>query len=757
MEKDIFIILKAYLKYWYLYLIGAIICLALAFLHIRYKITPEYYVSGKILLNSKEEGSGLGSFNNVGLIKNSSNIEDDIGVLRSYDLMQQTINELGLSVSYYVKGRFSEIEVYEKTLPIKIVLNDSVPFMQYGTLGTITIVDEFSYSIETITDDENIEKSTYSFGEKVNTIFGDFHVELTTKDLNQKIKDRIIVRFRSVSSLASNYSNRLDIYSLSGGGLLELSLTDAIPQRGVDIINKHIEVYAKNSADNKNFLAKSTLKLIDERLELLTTDLNIAEKDVETYKKNNDFTDIGSDATRFVSMADEVDRELADLRTELNVLNSLEYSLNQSSDQSFTTLNAYNIQNSLLSGYINAYNTEVINRRNLINASGTGNPLLPQIENKLLESRNFIIQNVKNSKVQVLRTQSELRNKLAQYRSKVSSVPSAERALLEINRDQGIKQSLYLYLLQKREEEALSISVPFSDIRIIETPKATSYPVNGSKMPIYLGAILFGIFIPFALVFTKNYLNTNILSKEDIEEITDNSILGKIANNNSKETIVVSGNNNSAVAELFRLMRHNLKFLIQGKNKQVIMVTSGKQGEGKTFVSINLAASLAITGKKVIVLGFDLRVPKLMKDMKLSYNQGLSDFIVDTKINLEDLIVSYPGEKNLFFIGSGPIPPNPGELILNNRVGELINELKQKFDYLVIDTPPIGKVADAYSLAPFVDSTLFVVRYNFTKKEELNVINEVNKSKNLNPLMIVFNDVKLDKTGIYSYGYKKNN
>lgn len=751
MEKDIFKIIINYLRYWYLFLIGAVICLVLAFLYIRYEVTPEYYASGKILLNDKEEGDGLQSMGNLGLIKNSRNIENEIGVLESFDLMQKTIEELGFSVGYYVEGRFDEIELYHKSVPFKVVLNDSVPLLNYGTIGNVFIIDKFTYRIEKTNDDDSVEKSTHNFGEKVNTVFGEFHLELISNEFDSDFP--IKIRFRSVDALASSYNNRLNVYSVNdGGGLLQISLIDIIPQRAVDVINKHIQVYAQSSAENKNFLAQSTLKLIDERLELLTSDLNIAEKDVETYKRSNDLINVESDASRFIGMADDLDVELTTLRTEINTLNALESSLNQSSD-TFSPISAYNIQSPMLLGAISTYNLEVQNRKNLISASGTGNPQLPEIDRRLLESKNIILQNVRNIKSQLTRSQRDLMNKLSQYRSKISSVPTAQRTLLEINRDQGIKQSLYLYLLQKREEEALSISVPFSDTRIIETPKATSYPINGGEMPIYLGALLFGIFVPFAFLFSKDLLNTKVLTKEDIEAVTGNSILGKIAANKTKEVVVVRGNNMSPVAELFRLMRHNLKFLLQGKSNQVIMVTSGKQGEGKTFISINIAASLAITGKKVVVLGFDLRVPKLMKDIELNYNYGLSDFIVDPKINIEDIITPYNEENNLFFIGSGAIPPNPGELILNDRVEELIENLKKTYDYIILDTPPIGKVADAYSLARFVDSTLFVVRYNYTKKEELKVINEVSTNKKLNPLMVVFNDVKIDKSSAYSYGY----
>ena len=760
MEKDIVKILKNYLRYWYLFLIGAAICIALAFLYLRYKVTPEYYVSSKILLNDKEESrgdaSGLESLSNLGLIKMSRNIQDEIGVLQSFDLMKTTVDELNLSVAYYVEGRFNEVEVYEKAVPFKVVLSDETKVLKFGDLGNIVILDEFSYELQIIDSNEKLIKNIYKFGENVVTDFGEFQLVLNENLYDSVNRTPVLVRFRDIELVASSYNNKLQVYPVyeKGGGLLQIALTDAIPQRGIDLINKLIEVYASKSAEHKNILAKSTLKLIDKRLDILTSNLDSTERGVETYKQSNDLTNVESDAARFVQLADEADRELAELRTEINALNSLEINLNQSSNQSFSPITSFNIQNSILINLILNYNTEIQSRRSLINASGTGNPMLPQIERRLMESKSIILENLRSVKEQLIRSQRDLANKSAQYRSKISSVPTAERALLEINRDQSLKQNLYLYLLQKREEEALSISVPFSDTRIIEKPKATNYPINGAKTPIYLGALLFGVFLPFIWVFIKEKLNTKVLNKEDIEEVTDNSVLGKIASNKSKEALVVSENNTTPVAELFRLMRHNLKFLSQGKSNQVIMVTSGKQGEGKTFISINLAASLAITGKKVVVLGFDLRVPKLMQDMDISYNYGLSDYIVDPKIRVSDIIVPFNKEKNLFFIGSGAIPPNPGELILSNRVEELIVNLKKEYDYIIIDTPPVGKVADAYSLARLVDSILYVVRYNYTNKDELNTINEITNNKSLNnPLMIILNDVKMDKSGVYSYGY----
>jgi capsular exopolysaccharide synthesis family protein len=509
---------------------------------------------------------------------------------------------------------------------------------------------------------------------------------------------------------------------------LQLELTDAIPQRGIDFINKIIEVYAKQSAEHKNEISNSTLNIINDRLSLLTDELNSAEKDIENYKQNNALTDVGQDAARFIQLADQTDQQISGLSTQINAINSLESSLNAlSNPDTFTILSSFNIENPAITMAISAFNQALQKRKSTLQASGSGNPMIAVMDKELVDIKNALVSNVRSIKSELVRSRNELSSQSSQYRARISSVPTAQRALLEINRDQGLKQNLYLFLLQKREEEALSISVPFSDTRIIERPKSTSYPVTGGKTPIYLGALLFGLFVPFIFVFAKQTLNTKIVGEQDVKKLTDCSILAKIATNKTKDVVVVSENNTTPVAEMFRLMRYNLKFLSQGKSNQVIMVTSGQPGEGKTFISINLGMSLAITGKKVVVLGFDLRAPKLTESLGVVYNYGLSDYIVSPDSKANDIITSFKDNSNLSIIGSGSVPPNPGELMLSPRVEQLLLELKAEFDYIIIDTPPIGKVADAYALGGLVDATLFVVRQNYSPKANINIVNEISE------------------------------
>lgn len=760
MEKDLIKVIQKYTKYWYYFIISILICSVLAFLYLRYKVTPEYFIEGKVLLNDKENGgadSGLGSLSNLGLIKTSNNIQDQIGILQSFDLMKETVEDLGLAVGYYAEGRFSEIELYKTSVPFKVILSDSST-IQSGILGKLLILDKQKYQLETLDNNGKPTTQTYRFNENVKTNLASFSVVLKDFNAAPSLDNPITIRIRDLKNLILNYNSKLTVspvFTKSGGGLLQLSLQDAIPNRGVDVISKLINVYAKNSADHKNILAKATLGLIDERLELLTSDLNSAEKDVEDYKQSKNLTDVSSDASRFIRLADEADRELLNIRSQISAIDALESSLNQSSNN-FSTISSYSIQNPVLNNIILSYNEQVQRRKGIIRSSGAGNPLLIEIDKQLNDMRNLILSNIKNVSRELEERQRIFINKSSQFKGKVSSVPTAERALLGINRDQGIKNQLYLYLLQKREEEALSISVPFSDVRIIETPTSSSYPVTGGKTPVYLGAFLLGLLIPFSVIFSKNMLNTKVVERSDIEDSVSMPVLGIIASHKSKSPVVVTSNAITPVAELFRLMRYNLKFFVQDEGSKVLMVTSGKQGEGKTFISINLALSFAITGKKVVALGFDLRVPKLMKDMNLKYEKGISDYIIDSETEINDMIIPYESEDNLHFIGSGSIPPNPGELILNKRVGLLIDKLKERYDYIIIDTAPIGKVADGFSLAPFIDVTLFVVRSNYTKKEELSIVDEIDNNQMLKPSMVVLNDVKLEKNGAYSYGYTKS-
>jgi len=365
-----------------------------------------------------------------------------------------------------------------------------------------------------------------------------------------------------------------------------------------------------------------------------------------------------------------------------------------------------------------------------------------------------MLENLKNIKGGLVITRNQLRSNLAQNASRIQQVPSMERDLLEINRQQSIKQALYQYLLQKREESALSLAASVSISRIIDAPAAGDDPVKPRKPLIFFLAFIVGVGLPFAFVFIKDSFNERVQDFKDVELVTAAPLLGEISHNDTRETLVVTDKSRSLVAELFRHNRANLQLATLGQDNKVILVTSSMAGEGKTFFSLNLASSLALAGKKVVVLDFDLRKSGLTQNLGIPNEKGISNYLASEVSTIDDIIVSLQTVSGLYAIGSGPIPYNPAELILSPKVSEMIEELRERFDHIVLDTSPVGQVADALSLSPYIDSTIYLMRYNYTFKEQINIIEDIYKNNKLKNLMMVMNDAKkLKGYGSYGYGY----
>ncbi|WP_373056965.1 GumC family protein [Zunongwangia sp. H14] len=758
--KDIQSVISNYLKYWYLFLIGLFICIGLAFWYLRYKAVPEYRISSTILLKDKDKGEGASgggeSFGDLGLIKPSRNIEDEIGILRSAGLMEKVIRQMDLQVRYYVEGKFDGVEVYSGNLPISISAADS-SYLEPQTFLSVRIKDDNSFVLAKLNDGQPETFMAYKFGEIIQKPYGVFTVNRNEEVPLSSFKENIYVTFNSVEGLADYYSGNLTVEPVNdNGSLLSLSLTDPFPERGKRIMENLIKAYTEKSIFYHNQLAHNTINMIDERLAMLTEELSSVEKNVEDYKQRNELTNVSSDAELYLQRASQSNQQLADYQTQLDVLNSIESYLGQQGENAPTVPSTLNIEDPTLVNLISRLNELQLRRRSLIRTTPKDNPLVVEIDQQIKDLRASTLENLSNIKDGLIIAQRNLRQNSQQYESQVRKVPAAERQLLAINREQGTKQELYLYLLQKREEEALSLAAPISNTRIVDAPRAGGYPVSPNTTSVYLGAIILGLFLPFSIVYVKEKINNKVQEREEIEEYTHVPVLGEIAYNQEKETLVAKEKNNTPVAELFRLIRFNLKFISAGKKNKTILITSGKQGEGKTFFSINLGSSLASSGKKVVVLSFDLRAPKLMKDIGLSDDFGITDFLVDDELQIENLLISSPEIEGLYFIGSGAIPPNAGELMLSPKIEYLLKELEQRFDYVLIDSAPIGKVADAYALAPYVDSSIYVIRHNYTRKSELKIIEDIYQKNKLNRPMIVLNGIKSKEAYAYGYGHAPN-
>ena len=748
-------LVTAYLKYWYLFIIGSILCLTLAFIYLRYKAIAQYNVTSTLLISDKERGgttSGASnSFNDLGLITPNTNIADQIGILKSFSLWHKVMGELPLDVNYQLKGRVKDISIYEKNSPIQVVLNNSVKHSNGIPIG-LRVKSNTSFELIETGQDGESQNKIYDFGQEIKRPYGSFTVINNTDKTVDDYDGYIIFQFTDIDQLASDYSTSLKVESVNeAGGLLQLSLMDAIPHRGEDILNKLMEVYKDEAVAYKNKLANASLDLIDDRLSLLTNELNNVEKNVEEYKQKNDLTNVTSDAEMYLQQASQYKRQMSEYDIQIDVLNSIQNYL-ESGDESTTVPSSLNISDATLVSLIGKFNDLQIQRRRMLETTPKNNPVVVDMDKQISSLKTNILENLKNVKNGLIITRNNLRSNSLRYQSQISKVPTAERGLTEISREKSTKQEIYLYLLQKREEEALSVSSAVANSRIIDPARSLPYPSSPNKTSLYLGSLIFGLFVPFSFVYVKQKMNNKVRDINDIEELTATPILGKVAHNGEKNNLVTKSKMNNQVAELFRLIRFNLKFIAGSSPNQVILITSSNKGEGKTFFTINLGASLATSGKKVVALSFDLRAPKLLKDLGIAESKGITDYIVDEDNSIQKMIRPCPEISNFDIIGSGSIPPNPGEIMLSPKIKDLIDELRAQYDYVLIDSAPVGKVADAYSLQPYIDTTIFIVRQNYTRKSDLDTLNTIYVDKKLNSPLIILNDVHMRKEEHYGYG-----
>ena len=472
------------------------------------------------------------------------------------------------------------------------------------------------------------------------------------------------------------------------------------------------------------------------------------EKSVEEFKTENDLTDVGSNADIYIEQANDYQKMIIDYQSQINVIESIEsYMMEGNIDSPIP--GALSTSDPSLINSIDRYNATLMEKKQLSQSASDSNPLIVKLNNTLSSLSQAILENVRSAKSRLTIAQRNLQANANKYQAQIAKVPSMERQLLDISRQQSTKEGLYLYLLQKREEEVLSLAAPVSSTRIVSLPKAGKNPVSPNKVALYLGGLLLGLFMPFSFIYVKDLLNNKIRSLDQLSSLTAAPILGEIARSEREEVIVATESNRSPTAELFRLLRFNLEYLKKSEKNTTLLVTSTVKGEGKTFIATNMAASLANAGEKVIVLSFDLRQPKLLQNLNLRNTPGVTDFILKKEMSVNEIILPHPTINNLFLVGSGTEIPQIGNLMLSARIATLMEVLKNNFDRIIIDSAPIGSVSDAFALNSYIDSTIYVVRQDVTKKDHLETLTNIYQNRKLKNTMVLFNDtVSKD-----SYGY----
>ncbi|HEX8507003.1 MAG TPA: polysaccharide biosynthesis tyrosine autokinase [Hymenobacter sp.] len=746
-------LIAGYLRYWYWFLLGAVIAVGITFLYLRYLSIPQYFVTSTALIKNEKTTPDLSSVGNFASAAGGGtagkSIDDEIEFFKSKALMMRVVNELALHTSYYIQGRFKDVEVYEKNLPIKLLIN-RLDSTAYDKSVVVQLKGDNSFFLSEHTG----RVSTYEFGQQITRPYGTFTI-VSMPDFpkyQHSLEKKIIIHFRNPNDLANQFISNLTVAPVKKeGNVLAVSLVDALPERGRAVINQLLTDYNKEALEDKNQAAKSNIRFLDERLASLTTELTGVEKNVEQYKQQNEVADVSTQANSYVAQASENNSKLSEWATQIDVLESIEGYLRQGG-QSRTVPSSLGIQDPTLLGLIGKFNELQMERERMLRTMEPGNQLVQTMDEQLANLRSNILENLRNIKNGLVITSNNLKATSRQFSSRIRNVPVIERQIGEINRQQSIKQNLYVYLLQKREEAGLTLASNVANLRVIDTAAALPYPVSPNKTMMYLVSLLIGLLVPFTGIYLRDLFDDKVQTRQDVEQLTRTPILGEIAHN-TDGAITVTKHNRSAAAETFRFIRASLSFAAGGRENKVLLVTSGVSGEGKTFFTINLGASLVLAGERVVVLEMDLRQPALSKELDLSAGPGLTEYLVSSDLSVHDIVKTSNKVPGLMVVSSGPLPPNPAELMMSPKLAHLIAELRLSFDHVIIDTAPVGLVADALSLNSLVDSSIYMVRHKHTYKKRLAIVDNIYRANTLPHVMIVLNDADGKDTYGYGYGY----
>ncbi|TGV03962.1 GumC family protein [Flavivirga rizhaonensis] len=755
--------LLIYIKQWKWFVLSCIICLGLAFLHLRYTM-PQYRATAKIMLLDDKDASSAGALKDLSIFseKEDAMVEDEIQVIQSRSFLRNIVNRLHLNISYFSKGRVNEFELY-KTSPIVInfIESDSIiNTTNFNFYTEILSVTHFNFKIN-----EEDPPKKYTFGETIPTFFGGLIITPTEKNIKGYIGSSIRIKITPLETLAESLKYRISILPTGQSSkVVSVSITDPVIQKAKDIVNTLIDEYNISTIQKKNEISKNTADFINKRVELIASDLVNVDDSIVKFKTGNKITDVASEAGQFLNSSVLNEQQLDASKMQLNQLNYMKESLGEEKYQAIPA--NLGLGDASISQLSSRYNELLERRKTLLKSAGEQNPIVIELDQTLSGIRQNLQQSINNSSKSLRIQIGSLENQSKRINSKIFSVPGQERRLRSIERKQGIKESLYLYLLEKREEATISLTATSPTAKIIdEAYNSNGGPISPNKQITYIAALFFGLIIPFSLIYLGHLLDTKIHNKEDLErEIKNITVLGEIPRVKRNGNTLVERNDRSILSESFRIIRTNLDYVKRGREvrdyENVIFVTSTINGEGKSFFSLNMALTLVNTGKRVLLLGADIRNPQIYSAIKNKKEKehskiGLTEFLVDKSIIVGETINTHNiNGINIDILLSGKVPPNPAELLMNDRIKDLFDTVSDQYDYIIVDTAPSMLVTDTLLISEYAGHTIYLTRADYTEKRILNFAKELHAENKLNGMMLVVNDVKQSNFGYGAkYGY----
>jgi len=731
-----------YIAYWPMFIVLFVLAIIGGWIYLRYTI-PLYQASAKILIKDEKKGSEdsktLESFNTL---SSKKIIENEMEVIQSSSLINDVVKTLYLYAPVFEEGKIRPLPAYI-TSPVKIELQN---------LNNINKSGKIYFKFDNKSMRVIVGKNQYPLNAWVNTQYGTLRFVANRRYTGATTKN-LYFSLVNPKNVMVDIQNNLKVVSASKlSTILSLGILDEVPERGEDILNELLAAYNKAIVDDKNMLAANTLAFVEERLNSVGKDLATIEQKVQKYKANEGAIDISTQGRLFLENVSSNDQRLGQINMQMAVLNKVEEYVHSNNNQGGIVPSTLGINDESLSLLINKLSDAETKYENLKKTVGTNNPSMQALEGQIEKLKPSIIENLKSQKSSLEASRSNLSSTNNQYSSVLQTIPRKERELIDISREQTLKNEIYTFLSKKREETALAHASTVSDSRVVDKAQSSILPVSPKKKVVYLAALTLALIVGIAGVTAKERFVSTILFRNEIEELTSFPIIGEISNEKSNESIVTGTGKRTFIAEQFRELRIALNFFKGSSKKRKILITSTIAGEGKSFIATNLAMSFALTGKKVILLELDLNRPKLSINLNINNDKGISDFLLGTK-DPEEIIRRTDTHENLFIIPSGPLPDNPSELLMNGKIEDLLDFLNGIFDYIIIDIAPVGPVTDAYVLSSLCDVTLYVIRHKYTPKVFVERLDENNKIKKLKNIALVFNGILPRGFGKNNYGY----
>ena len=752
--EDIKKLLIKYLRYWPAFILSAVIFVSGAFIYLRY--TPNVYqTSAKIKVLKDQGGIDMSGFQGSSPLIDLSkvNLDNEAEILKSRRLAENVIQNLSLQTQFYSQGTIKTFLLWGNEIPFQVAWNldqkRSTPQFE------LTLINQNEFKLF---ETESEFKGTFQFGDLIE--FEDYSFSILTKgeaSLTENLDENKVYKFShaGLDNAVTRLTSKVNVENVGDRSeILRVSMNGENKVQNEAIINNLIYQFNKDGVDDNKKIAEQTEKFASERLEFLFEELDTVETDLVDFKKESSLVTVESSVTELFSKNATAEGEAFKIATQLLLVEALQQRIEQMDNYALLPPNI-GLSDGEVNSFIEKYNEIVLKRQELLVSSTENSLVIQEINQQLKRLKQNIVRTVDAYQSGLEISKRRLDQKERSTQSNISSLPEKEKRLREITRQQLVKERLYVFLLQKREEAALTSAVMSDIAKVVDYAYTAPVPVSPKSRIVLLGSFLLSLILPFGFLYIKFLLNTKINDKEEIKSYLPNlPIAGEIPLLNKNEDTLIRKNSSDALAESFRILRTNLNFMGLNKNgAKIIFVTSTMKGEGKTFASINLAATISTTRSKCLLIGADLRNPQIHNFLKIKKDRaGLSKFLYDETTAIDELIINNPlPDFNLDVVLSGEIPPNPSELLVGNRFEEFLNEVKKDYEYIIVDTAPTILVTDTLLISKYADITLYTIRANYTDIQLLDHIREISSSKKLNNIGIVFNGV--ENTGAYAYNY----